>query len=77
MSLFESSITGNVLNNGQTNDTTGITGGQLSLVLTQYTPLETTTQVVGVQQRRGFAAGRHAPEHRADGAAQRSSAATG
>ena len=44
MSLFESSITGNVLNNGQTTETTGITAGQLSLVLTQYTPLETTAQ---------------------------------
>ena len=49
MSLFESSITGNVLNNGQTTETTGITAGQLSLVLTQYTPLETTTQnIAGV-----------------------------
>ena len=43
MSLFESTITGNILNDGQTTETSGITAGQLATVLTQYTPLETTT----------------------------------
>ena len=47
MSLFSSTITGNVLNDGETPmatiEVTGVTAGQLATVLTQYTPLETTT----------------------------------
>ena len=42
MSLFESSITGNILNDGSTTSTTGITAGQLATVLTAYTPLSDT-----------------------------------
>ena len=42
MSLFESSITGNILNDGQTTETSGITAGQLATVLTAYTPLTDT-----------------------------------
>ena len=48
MSLFPSTLTGRVLDDGQTPppviELQGISAGQLSLVLTQYTPLETTTQ---------------------------------
>ena len=48
MSLFPSTLTGRVLADGQTPppviELQGISAGQLSLVLTQYTPLETTTQ---------------------------------
>ncbi|CAE7903161.1 unnamed protein product, partial [Symbiodinium necroappetens] len=39
---FESSITGNVLNDGQTTEISGITAGQLATVLTAYTPLTDT-----------------------------------
>ena len=42
MSLFESSITGNVLNDGSTTEISGITAGQLATVLTAYTPLTDT-----------------------------------
>ena len=42
MSLFESSITGNILNDGSTTETTGVTAGQLATVLTAYTPLTDT-----------------------------------
>ena len=46
MSLFESTITGNILNDGQTPITTiemqGISAGQLATVLTAYTPLTDT-----------------------------------
>eukprot|EP00439_Symbiodinium_sp_Y106_P080825 s2364_g19.t1 len=42
MSLFESSITGNILNDGSTSETTGVTAGQLATVLTAYTPLTDT-----------------------------------
>ena len=42
MSLFESSITGNVLNDGSTAEISGITAGQLATVLTAYTPLTDT-----------------------------------
>ena len=42
MSLFESSITGNILNDGQTTETSGITAGQLATALTAYTPLTDT-----------------------------------
>ncbi|CAE7317175.1 unnamed protein product [Symbiodinium microadriaticum] len=42
MSLFESTITGNILNDGQTTETTGITAGQLATVLTAYTPITDT-----------------------------------
>ena len=38
MSLFESSITGNILNDGSTTEISGITAGQLATVLTAYTP---------------------------------------
>ena len=48
MPLFPSTLTGRVLDDGQTPppviELQGISAGQLSLVLTQYTPLETTTQ---------------------------------
>ena len=48
MSLFPSTLTGRVLDDGETPppviELQGISAGQLSLVLTQYTPLETTTQ---------------------------------
>ena len=48
MSLFPSTLTGRVLDDGVTEppviELQGISVGQLSLVLTQYTPLETTTQ---------------------------------
>ena len=48
MSLFPSTLTGRVLDDGQTPppviELQGISAGQLSLVLTQYTPLQTTTQ---------------------------------
>ena len=47
MSLFESTITGNILNDGQTPITTiemqGVSAGQLATVLTAYTPLTDTT----------------------------------
>ena len=42
MSLFESSITGNVLNDGSTTEISGITAGQLASVLAAYTPLTDT-----------------------------------
>ena len=42
MSLFESTITGNILNDGQTTEVSGITAGQLATVLTAYTPLTDT-----------------------------------
>ena len=38
MSLFESSIAGNILNDGSTTEISGITAGQLATVLTAYTP---------------------------------------
>ena len=38
MSLFESSITGNILNDGSTTEISGVTAGQLATVLTAYTP---------------------------------------
>ena len=48
MSLFPSTLTGRVLDDGVTEppviELQGISAGQLSLVLTQYSPLETTTQ---------------------------------
>ena len=48
MSLLPSTLTGRVLDDGVTEppviELQGISAGQLSLVLTQYTPLETTTQ---------------------------------
>ena len=48
MSLFPSTLTGRVLDDGVTEppviELQGISAGQLSLVLTQYTPVETTTQ---------------------------------
>ena len=48
MSLFPSTLTGRVLDDGETPppviELQGISAGQLSLVLTQCTPLETTTQ---------------------------------
>ena len=49
MSLFESSITGNVLNDGSTAEISGITAGQLATVLTAYTPLtETATNTASI-----------------------------
>ncbi|CAE7585551.1 unnamed protein product, partial [Symbiodinium microadriaticum] len=49
MSLFESSITGNILNDGQTTETSGVTAGQLATVLTAYTPLtDTATNVAAI-----------------------------
>ena len=49
MSLFESSITGNVLNDGSTTEISGITAGQLATVLTAYTPLtETATNTASI-----------------------------
>ena len=42
MSLFESSITGNALNDGSTTEISGVTTGQLATVLTAYTPLSET-----------------------------------
>ena len=49
MSLFESSITGNVLNDGSTTEISGITAGQLATVLTAYTPLtETATNSASI-----------------------------
>ena len=42
MSLFESSLTGNILDDGRTTATTGITAGQLATVLTAYTPITDT-----------------------------------
>ena len=49
MSLFESSITGNILDDGRTTETTGITAGQLATVLTAYTPLtETATNTASI-----------------------------
>ena len=49
MSLFESSITGNVLNDGSTTEISGITAGQLATVLTAYTPLtETATNAASI-----------------------------
>ena len=50
MSLFESTITGNILNDGGTTEISGITAGQLATVLTAYTPLTDTaanTAVIG------------------------------
>ena len=48
MSLFPSTLTGRVLEDGVTEppviELQGISAGQLSLVLTQHTPLETSTQ---------------------------------
>ena len=48
MSLFPSTLTGRILDDGVTAppviELQGISAGQLSLVLTQYTPLETSTQ---------------------------------
>ena len=48
MSLFPSTLTGRILDDGETPppviELQGISAGQLSLVLTAYTPLETTTQ---------------------------------
>ena len=48
MSLFPSTLTGRILDDGVTAppviELQGISAGQLSLVLTQYTPLETATQ---------------------------------
>ena len=48
MSLFPSTLTGRVMDDGVTEppviELQGISAGQLSLVLTQYTPLETSTQ---------------------------------
>ena len=48
MSLFPSTLTGRVLDDGVTEppviELQGISAGQLATVLTQYTPLETTTQ---------------------------------
>ena len=48
MSLFPSTLAGRVLDDGVTEppviELQGISAGQLSLVLTQYTPLETSTQ---------------------------------
>ena len=47
MSLFISSITGRILDDGSTPAETielqGVTAGQVATILTQYTPLETTT----------------------------------
>ena len=47
MSLFLSSITGRILDDGSTPAETielqGVTAGQVATILTQYTPLETTT----------------------------------
>ena len=47
MSLFISSITGRILDDGSTPAETielqGVTAGQVAAILTQYTPLETTT----------------------------------
>jgi hypothetical protein len=40
--MFESSITGNILDDGRTTEVTGITAGQLATVLTAYTPLTDT-----------------------------------
>ena len=49
MSLFESSITGNILNDGSTTEISGITAGQLATVLTAYTPLtETATNTASI-----------------------------
>ncbi|CAE7381591.1 unnamed protein product, partial [Symbiodinium microadriaticum] len=51
MSLFESSITGNVLNDGSTTEISGITAGQLATVLTAYTPQVDTaanTAAIGI-----------------------------
>ena len=49
MSLFESSITGNVLNDGSTTEISGITAGQLAVVLSAYTPLtETATNTASI-----------------------------
>ena len=49
MSLFESSITGNILNDGSTTEISGITAGQLATVLTAYTPLtETATNSASI-----------------------------
>ena len=46
MSLFVSSITGRILDDGSTPAETielqGVTAGQVATILTQYTPLETT-----------------------------------
>ena len=47
MSLFPSTLTGRVLDDGVTEppviELQGISAGQLATVLTQHTPLETTT----------------------------------
>ncbi|CAE7801704.1 unnamed protein product, partial [Symbiodinium necroappetens] len=49
MSLFESSITGNILNDGNTSEISGITAGQLATVLTAHTPLtETATNTASI-----------------------------
>ena len=49
MSLFESSITGNVLNDGSTTEISGVTAGQLATVLTAYTPLiETASNTASI-----------------------------
>ena len=49
MSLFESTITGNILNDGGTTEISGITAGQLATVLTAYTPLtETATNTASI-----------------------------
>ena len=42
MSLFESSITGNILDVGVTTSVSGITAGQLATVLTAYSPITHT-----------------------------------
>ena len=42
MSLFATTITGNILDDGQTTEISGITAGQLATVLTAYTPLTDT-----------------------------------
>ena len=48
MSLFPSTLTGRILDDGVTEppviELQGISAGQLATVLTQYTPLETSTQ---------------------------------
>ena len=51
MSLFISSITGRILDDGSTPAETielqGVTAGQVATILTQYTPLETNTANIG------------------------------
>ena len=52
MSLFVSSITGRVLDDGSTPAETielqGVTAGQVATILTQYTPLETTANTANI-----------------------------